>query len=103
MALIGNVLKPLTKDVLIPLGLEQQHQQQKQLFIKMFGSGHRAKVSDCTRSSDLASRTTLLIPNEEIIDIMRIGKPLEESGLLLLAKQLKMKQKNKKKDFSECH
>ena len=102
MALIGNVLKPLTKDVLIPLGLEQQHQQQKLLFIKMFGSGHIAKVSDCTRSSDLASRTTL-IPNEEIIDIMRIGKPLEESGLLLLAKQLKMKQKYKKKDFSECH
>ena len=38
-------------------------------------------------------------------DIMKIVKSLEESFLLIkkLAKQLKMKQKNKKEDFSECY
>ena len=41
----------------------------------MFGSG--------TRSSDLASRTTLIISNEEMNDIMKIIKSLEESGLLV--------------------
>ena len=46
--------------------------------------------------------TTLIISNEEINDIMKIVKFLEEPGLLIkaLAKQLKMKQKNKKEGFS---
>ena len=35
-------------------------------------------------------------------DIMKIIKSLQESGLLI-AKQLKIKQKNKKVDFSECY
>ena len=61
------------------------------------------------RPSDLVSRTTtLIISNEEMNDIMRIFKYLEESGLLIkkqrvrvseLAKQLKMKQKDKKGVF----
>ena len=34
--LIGNVLKPLVKSVLIPLALTEQHQQQVQLFIRKF-------------------------------------------------------------------
>ena len=55
---------------------------------KMFGSGF----------------TTLIISNEEMNDIMKIVKSLEESGLLIkaYAKQLKMKQKNRKEDFLEC-
>ena len=38
-------------------------------------------------------------------DIMKIFKSLEESGLLIkeLARQLKMKQKHKKEDFSEYY
>ena len=38
-------------------------------------------------------------------DIMKIVKSLEESGLLVkkLAKQLKIKQKNKKEDFFHCY
>ena len=47
--------------------------------------------------SDLTWRnTTLIVSNEEMNDIMKIIKSLEESGLLIkaLAKQLKMKQKN---------
>ena len=48
--------------------------------------------------------TTLIISNEEMNDIMKIVKSLEESGLLIkaYAKQLKMKQKNRKEDFLEC-
>ena len=60
----------------------------------MFGSG------SCP--SDLAlCNTTLIIANEEMNNIMKIIKSLEESGLLIkaLVKQLKMKQKNKKEDF----
>ena len=55
---------------------------------KMFGSGF----------------TTLIISNEEMNDFMKIVKSLEESGLLIkaYAKQLKMKQKNRKEDFLEC-
>ena len=49
--------------------------------------------------------TALIISNEEMNDIMKIFKFLEESGLIIKAyvKQLKMKQKNKKEDFSECY
>ena len=41
----------------------------------MFASG--------TRPSDLAKQTTLIILNEEMNYIMKIVKPLEESGLLI--------------------
>ena len=34
LPLTGNVFKPWAKSVLIPLGQQQQHQQQMQLFIK---------------------------------------------------------------------
>ena len=40
---------------------------------------------------------TLITSNEEMNDIMKIVKSLEESGLFI---QLKMKQKNEKADFS---
>ena len=49
--------------------------------------------------------TALIISNEGMEDIMKIVKSLEESGLLVkkLAKQLKIKQKNKKEDFFHCY
>ena len=74
--MIGNVLKPLAKSVLIPLGLTTAASAtDASIHKKMFGSG---------RPSDLASRTTtLIILNEEMHDIMKIVKPLEESGLLI--------------------
>ena len=34
-------------------------------------------------TSDLAKRTTLIISNEEVNDIMKIVKSLEDSGLLI--------------------
>ena len=61
-----------------------------------------------TRPSDLAEETTLIISNEEMNDIMKIIKYLEESGLLIKGatetnKTQIIKQKNKKEDFLECY
>ena len=49
--------------------------------------------------------TTLIISNEEINDIMKMIKSLEESVLLItsISETKKMKQKNKKEDFSVCY
>ena len=82
-----NVLKPLAKIVLIPLGLTAaESATDAAIHKKTFESGTTASI----------------ILNEEM-NIMKIVKSLEESGLSkALAKQLKMKQKNKKEDFLEC-
>ena len=68
-----NVLKPLAKIVLIPSGLTATAAAtDAAIHKKMFGLGHPL---------DLASRmTTLIISNVEMNDIMKIVKPLEESG-----------------------
>ena len=49
--------------------------------------------------------TTLIIFNEELEDIIKIIKSLEESGLLIkrIDETMKMKKKNKKEDFLECY
>ena len=49
--------------------------------------------------------TTLIIFNEELEDIIKIVKSLEESGLLIkrVDETMKMKKKNKKEDFLECY
>ena len=68
LSLIGNVLKPLAKSVLIPLGLTAAAAAtDAAIHNKMFGS----------------DTTTLIISNEEMNDIMEIIKSLEESGLLI--------------------
>ena len=67
LPLIGNVLKPLAKSVSIPLGLTAAGSvTDAAIHKKMFGSGF----------------TTLIISNEEMNDIMKVVKSLEESGLL---------------------
>ena len=48
---------------------------------------------------------TLVISNEEMNHVMKTVKSLKESGLLIKGvskKKLKIKQKNKKEDFSKC-
>ena len=66
-----NVFKPLTKSVLITLWLAAADAAIRK---KVFGSGRR--------SSYLASHVTILIiSNEEMNDIIKIVKSLEESGL----------------------
>ena len=94
----GNVLTPLSKRVFIPLGLTvASSAADAAIHKKMF-----------MRPSDLAEQTTLIISNEEMNDIMKIIKYLEESGLLIKGatetnKTQIIKQKNKKEDFLECY
>ena len=74
--LMKSVLSPLAISFLIPLGLSEGMSAGKgDIQKKIYGSG---------RPSVLTSRTTaLIISNEEMKDIMKIVKSLEESGLLM--------------------
>ena len=86
LSLIGNVLKPLAKSVLIPLRLTAAASAtDAAIHKKMFGSGF----------------TTLIISNEEMSDFMKTVKSLEESQLLIkgVSETIKMRQKNKKEGF----
>ena len=66
--LIGNILKPLAKTVLIPLWLiAAASATDAGIHKKIFGSGVE----------------TLIIWNKKINDTMKILEPLEESGLLI--------------------
>ena len=66
--LIQNVLKPSAKSVLVQLGLTAAASAtDAAIHKKMFGS----------------STTTLIISNEEMIDIMKNIKSVEEFGLLI--------------------
>ena len=54
-----------------------------------------------SRPSDLAKRTKLIISNEEISDIMKIVKSLEESGLLIkrVSETIKNEAEEQKRGF----
>ena len=67
LPLLGNVLKPLAKSVLIALGLTAAAATDAAIHKKMFRSGN----------------TTLITSNEEMNDIIKIVKSLEEYGLLI--------------------
>ena len=76
LPLIENVLKPLAKIVLIPLGLiAAASATYAVIHKKMFGSG--------TCPWDLVKQATLIISNEEMNNIMKIVKSLKEFGLLI--------------------
>ena len=62
------MLTPLAKSVLIPLGLSE---------------GMSAAYAAIQKKIYGASKKTLIILNEEMGDIMKIVKSLEESGLLI--------------------
>ena len=65
-----NVLKPLVKSVSIQLELTAAASAtDAAIYKKIFGSG--------TRLSDLTKRTTLIILNDEMNDIIQIVKSLE--------------------------
>ena len=70
LPLMKNVIQPLAKRVLIPLGLTvAASAADAVIHKKILGSGHN---------------TTLIISNDEMKDILKIVKSLEDSGLLLL-------------------
>ena len=69
LPLIKNVIKPVAKSVLIPLGLTAAASAaDAEIHKKKLGSGNM---------------TTLIISNDEIYDIIKIVKSLEDSDLLL--------------------
>ena len=68
MPLIKSVIKPLAKSVLVPLGLTAAAADAG-IHEKILGSGH--------------NNTTLIISNDEIEDILKIVRSLEDSGVLL--------------------
>ena len=68
LPLIKNIIKPLAKSVLIPLGLAAAASAADAgIHKKILGSG----------------TTTLIISNEEMNDIMKIVQALEDSNILL--------------------
>ena len=72
LPLIKNVIKPLAKSALIPLGLTAAAlAADAGIHKKVLGSGHNNDT------------TTLIISNNEMEDIIEIVKPLEDSALLL--------------------
>ena len=88
--MIGNVIKPLAKSVLIPLGsTAEASATDAAIHKKMFGSG--------THPLDPVEQTILITSNEEI-NIMKIIKSHEESGLLIkgVSKTVKNEAKEQK-------
>ena len=69
LPIMKSVIQPLAKSVLIPLGLTAAASAADAgINKKILGSGHN---------------TTLIISNDEMKDILKIVKSLEDSGLLL--------------------
>ena len=89
LTLIGNVLKPLAKSVLIPLGLTAA--------AVVAASAIDAAVHKKMFELDV---TTLIISNEEMSD-MKIVQTLEEYGLLRkdVSKTIKNEAKKQKRGF----
>ena len=92
--LIVNLLKPLAKSILTPLGLTAAAAATDvAIYKKMFGSG--------TCPLNLAKQTTLIILNEEVHNIMKIVTSLEESSLLIksISEAIKNEAKEQKGGF----
>ena len=81
-----NVLKPLAKSILIPLGLT---------------AAASARDEAIHKKIFLSGNTTLIISYEEMNDIMKIVKSLEESGLLIkgVTETIKNGEKEQKVGF----
>ena len=72
LPLIKNMIKPLAKSVLMPLGLTAvASAADAGIHKKILGSAHNPPSS-----------TTLIISNDEMEDIIKIVKSFEDSGLL---------------------
>ena len=96
LPLIGSILKPLAKSVLFPLRLTAGGSAtDAAIHKKMFGLERRP--SDlASRPSELTFRmTALIIFNEEINDIIKIVKSLEESGSLIKGDSEKIQNEEK--------
>ena len=89
LPLIKNVIKPLAKSLLIPLGLTAAASAADAgINKKILGSGHN-------------NTATLIISNNEIEDIIKLVKSLEDSDLLLdgVTETVQKKIKEQKEEF----
>ena len=87
LPLMKSVIQPLAKSVLTPLGLTAAVSEvDAGMHKKILGSGHN---------------TTLIISNDEMEDILKIVRSLEDSELLLkgVSETIQMKLKKKKRGF----
>ena len=73
-----NVIKPLAKNVLIPLGLTAAASAADAGIYKK-----NLRIWSCHSSSSALHNTTLIIPNDKMKDLIEIVKSLQDSGLLL--------------------
>ena len=81
LPLMKSVIKPLAKSVLIPLGLTAAASAADAgIHKKILGSGKRPLDSVLPHNN-----TTLIFSNDEMDDILKIVKSLEDSGVLLKA------------------
>ena len=89
LPVMKNVIKPLVKSVLIPLGLPAAAAADAGIHKIMVGSG----------------TTTLIISNDEMEDNIKIVNSLEDSGLLLnrVSETIQNEAKNKNEDFLVCY
>ena len=79
LPLMKSVIKPLAKNVLIPLGLTAAASAADAgIHRKILGSGKRPLELALPHNN-----TTLIISNDEKDDILKIVKSLEDSGILL--------------------
>ena len=78
LALMKNIIKPLVKNVLIPLGLTAAASgADAGIHKRILGSGN---IHSSTASHN--NNTILIISNDETKDIIKIVKSLEDSSLL---------------------
>ena len=71
--ILENVLKPLTKSAIITLELTATSATNAAIYMKLFGSN--------MHPLDLTKQTKVVISNEEMNDIMKVNKCLDECGL----------------------
>ena len=103
LPLIKNVIKSLAKSVSIPLGqTTAASAADSGIHKKTLGSGRCHSSSHVLRipSSD-PKTTTLIIPNDEIKDIIEIVTSLEDSSLLLkgVSKTIENESKEQKEEL----
>ena len=75
LPLIKNKIKPLAKSVLIPLGLTAA--------ASAADAGIHKKILESGQNRNNPPSTALLISNNDMEDLIKIVKSLEDSGLLL--------------------
>ena len=92
LPLIKHVIKPLAKRVLIPLGLTATASSADAGIHKKILGSDKPPLESAAHNN-----TILIISNDEMKDIIRIGKYLEDSGLLLKGVSATIQNEGKKK------